>query len=37
MEFIHRGFCDIYSSSNWLTSQVQIGQASLNDEERDSL
>ena len=41
MEFIRRGFCDIYSSSHilssWQTSQSQRGQISLNDEERDGL
>ena len=41
MEFICRGFCAIYSfshtSSKWLTSQFQIRQASMHDEERDSL
>ena len=41
MDFICRGFCDIYSSSHsaskWLASPVQTGQACLNDEERDSL
>ena len=41
MEFIRRGFCDIYASShtssNWQISQFHAGQVSLNDEERDSL